>query len=62
MTALWFEKQKMIESRDLSLDDFLTEINQQIKEEIAKVKDSDMGNFETKPDNAQIALFAIMDI
>lgn len=54
MTALWFEKQKMIESRDLSLDDFLTEINQQIKEEIAKVKDSDMGNFETKPDNAQI--------
>ncbi|MSN96910.1 DNA topoisomerase III [Campylobacter sp. FMV-PI01] len=52
MTALWFEKQKMIESRDLSLDDFLAEINKQIKDEIEKVKDSDMGNFGARPQDA----------
>ena len=49
MTALWFEKQKMIENRDLSLNDFLMEINKQIKDEIEKIKDSDMGNFGTRP-------------
>lgn len=52
MTALWFEKQKMIESRDLSLDDFLAEINEQMKVEISKLKDKDMGNFATTPQNA----------
>lgn len=52
MTALWFEKQKMIESRDLSLDDFLAEINEQMKAEIQKLKDSDLGNFGAMPQDA----------
>lgn len=51
MTALWFEKQKMIESRDLSLDDFLSEVTEQIKFEILKLKDSDMGNFSIELEN-----------
>lgn len=49
MTALWFEKQKMIENSDLSLNDFLMEINKQIKDEIEKIKDRDMGNFGARP-------------
>lgn len=38
MTALWFEKQKMIENGEISKEYFLKEITEQVKSEIDKLK------------------------
>lgn len=45
MTALWFEEQKMIESKELSLDEFLDGIIEQVTNDINNLKENKMEGF-----------------
>ena len=45
MTALWFEKQKSIEKGELSRDEFLKEITEQVKSEIDNLKNGNLKSF-----------------
>lgn len=45
MTALWFEKQKSIEKGELSKDEFLKEITEQVRSEIDSLKNENLKSF-----------------
>ena len=45
MTALWFEEQKMIESKELSLDEVLDGIIEQVTNDINNLKENKMEGF-----------------
>lgn len=47
MTALWFEMQKDIEDGNLTKDDFLAQITQQISDEIANLKGNTQMSFDS---------------
>lgn len=52
MTALWFERQKDIESGKITREQFLSEVLQEIKDEIARVKSPDSQLQKFKSDDA----------
>lgn len=45
MTALWFEEQKMIESKEITLEHFLAGVLDEVGKNITELKESNMENF-----------------